>query len=886
MAILSRLRSALRNLSRNLRAPNPSEGDPLEDELRAYVEMIADERIASGMSASEARRTVLAEFGGIEQVKQAVRDQRAGAGLELFWQDVRFALRQLRHNPGFTLSAIAALALGIGATTAIFSVVNTVLLKPLTYPNADRMVNFLRPSSLLADNLHNITEFHFFQRQTNLFKEVVAFDSGGPGFNLTSGRPEQLHGIHVTEGYFRAYGAHVLLGRTFTPQEDLPNGGKVVVLGYGLWQRRFGGDPAIVGKSLSLGNESYTVVGVIAKDFLADPQPDLWLPFQFAPDSHDMNHFFYVTGLLQPGITVAQANTQLVVASHEYSREYPNAMEADFIIGPLRDSIIGDARNSLLMMLGAVGLVLLIACANVANLLLVRATVRQREFAIRTALGAGRTRILRQLLTESLLLSLAGGILGTILGVLGVRALLAVSPAGLPRIGEDGSAIGIDWRVLGFTLAISLLTGIVFGLFPAFSAMRADPNSSLKTSSKHSGTRFREGNARSLLVVSEIALALVLLIGSSLLIRTFFALRGVDSGFDSQNVVTMEMSLNGPRYQTAAGVTQLLQDGRNRLNVLPGVELSAAAFWLPNDVEDATWFQIAERPIKDHPYRSKWMSISPGYLRLFRIPVLRGRDFTENDIAGAPRVALVNQAFARQFFPNQDPIGQHLRHGMGVDTIIGIVADFHNNGVAKPAVPLELVPIAQVPDFYTADYSDIQPLFWMVRTQGDPHASIPAITEQLRIASAGFPVAHIRTMDEVMGLSTARQSFNMLLLTIFGAVALFLAAIGIYGLMAYAVAQRTQEMGIRIALGADRNSIRRMVVSQGMRLSLIGVGGGIAASFGFTRLLSAFLFGVKPWDPAVFVSAPFILTAIALFAVWLPAVRASRIDPMQALRTE
>jgi len=886
MALWPRLTTTFKNLFQKTRDQSPPEVDPLEEELHAYVEMITDERIAAGMSASEARRTVLAEFGGIEQVKQAVRDQRAGVALELFWQDVRFALRQLRRNPGFTLSAIAALALGVGANTAIFSVVNTVLLRPLTYPDADRMVNFLRPSSLLADNLHNVTELHFFQRQTGIFKEVVAFDSGGPGFNLTAGRPEQLRGIHVTEGYFRVYGAPILLGRTFTPQEDSPNGGKVVVLSYGLWQRRFGGDSKIVGRTVSLGNESYTIVGVTGRDFIADPQADLWLPFQFDPDSRDMNHFFYVTGLLQPGITVAQANAQLQVASVEYQREYPNAVEANFTIGPLRDSIIGDARNSLMLMLGAVGLVLLIACANAANLQLVRATVRKHEFAVRSALGAGRARIVRQLLTESVMLSLAGGILGTVLGFLGMRALLSVSPAGLPRIGEGGSAITVDWHVLGFTLGISLLTGIVFGLFPAFSASRSDLNSTLKESGNSSSAGLREGNARSLLVIGEVSLALVLLICASLLIRTFIALREVGPGFDARNVVTMEMSLNGPLYQTAAGVSELVKNGRERLSSVAGVEQAAAAYWLPNDVEDATWFQIVNRPIKDHPYRSKWMSISPGYLSLFRIPVLRGRDFTENDIAGAPRVALVNVAFARQFFPNQDPIGKHLKHGMGVDTIIGIVADFHNSGIAKPADPMELVPIAQVSDLYTAAYSNIQPLFWLVRMRSDPHSSIPAITEQLRIASEGFPVAHIRAMDEVMGGSTARQRFNMLLLTIFGAVALLLAAIGIYGLMAYSVARRTQEMGIRMALGAGRSTIRKLVVLQGMRLALVGVVAGIAASFGLTRLLSAFLFGVKPWDPAVFVSAPLFLTAIALLAVWLPAARASKVDPMQALREE
>ena len=511
--------------------------------------------------------------------------------------DVGHAVRMLRNAPGFTIAVVAALALGIGANTAIFSVVNTVLLKPLTYPDADRMADFLVRSSGLANNLHCIPEFHFFERQTNLFKEVVAYDNAGPGFNLTGGRPEQAHGIHVTEGYFRVYGAPVALGRTFTPQEDSPHGGKEVVLSYGLWQRRLGGDQGIVGKSLSVGNEPYTVVGVIGKDFVADPQADLWLPFQFDPVSRDMNVFFEVTGLLRPGVTVAQVNAELRAASPEYHREFPNTdWRPYFTVGPLRDSIIGDARSSLLMMLGAVGLVLLISCANVANLLLVRATVRKREFAIRSALGAGRARIMRQLLTESVLLSLSGGISGMALGILGIRALLAVSPAGLPRIGEDGSAIGMDWRVLGFTLGVSLVTGILFGLFPAFSASRSDLNSTLKESSNRSGTGFRQGKARSLLVISEVSLALVLLIGAALLIRTFIALHEVGPGFDAHNVLTMEMSLNGQRYQSTAGMAQLLRDGRERLNAIPGVELSAAGFWRPIDVEDGTAFQIVGRP--------------------------------------------------------------------------------------------------------------------------------------------------------------------------------------------------------------------------------------------------------------------------------------------------
>ncbi|HEX4320958.1 MAG TPA: ABC transporter permease [Acidobacteriaceae bacterium] len=816
--------------------------------------------------------------------------------LESLLQDLRLAVRALLKSPGFALAAILTLALGIGANTAIFTVVNAVLLKPLGYPNADRMVEFGFPSSILVNFLSNVPEFHAYQRQTSVFQEVAAYDFTGPGFNLTGDRPEQVHGIHVTEGYFRLFGAPVVLGRTFTAQEDLPHGGKVAILSYGLWQRRFGGDATIVGKSISLGNEGYTIIGVLGSGFRSDPQADLWLPYQFEPVSNDMNNYFHIAGLLRPGVTLEQANAQLQLTAAQFHRDYPKTSSLqEFRVEPLRDSIVGDVRKSLLIMLGAVSLVLLIACANVANLLLVRATGRKRELAIRAALGASRTRIVRQLLSESIVLSAAGGLLGLALGFAGVRALLALSPAGLPRIGEDGSALGLDWRVLGFTLLLSMGTGILFGLMPAWSASRADLNSTLKESGSRSGTGFRQGKVRSLLIITEVALALVLLVGSALLIRTLIALRGVDPGFNASNVLTMEMSLNGERFRTTAGVAQLLREGRDRLNTIPGVETAAAAYWLPNEVGDGLPFQIIGRPSdKEHQYGSRWMSVSPGYLSVFKIPVLRGRDFNESDTAASATVVMINQALAEKYWPGEDPIGRQIviSKGLGPQlnesrpTVVGIVADSHNAGLDRPAGPMVMMPIAQVTDAYTISYSDVQPLLWVVRTHADPRALIPAVTEQLRIASHGFPVAHLRTMDEIMGRSTPHESFNMLLLSIFGFVALVLAAIGIYGVMAYSVAQRTQEMGIRMALGADRTRIRRLVIWQGMRLASIGVLLGLGAALGLTRAIASLLFGVLPWDPAAFVSAPLILSAVALLAVWMPALRASGVEPMEALRTE
>ena len=800
-------------------------------------------------------------------------------------------------NPGFTLAAIAALALGIGTNTAIFTVVNAVLLKPLTYPDADRIVQFQITSPDGSDAVASIPKFFKWKAQTSVFQDVAAYDFGGPGFNLTGGSPEQVQGLHVSEAYFRLFGAPVMLGRTFTAQEDSPDGGKVVVLSYGVWKRRFGSNPNIVGTTISLGNEGYTVVGVLGKSFFSDPQTDILLPFQFDPNSANQGHYFLASGRLKPGVTLAQANAMLKVAADQFRRQYPDSLgpKDSFAVQPLRDSIVSDVRSSLLVMLGAVSLVLLIACANVANLLLIHATGRKREFAIRAALGAGRARIILQLLTESVLLSVTGGILGLLLGYFGVRALLALSPGDIPRIGEHGAAVGIDWRVLAFTLGVSLFTGILFGLFPAIAASRPDLNSTLKESSNRSGTGFRQSKARSLLVISEVSLALVLMIGATLLIRTFLAIRSVNPGFRSDHVLTLQMSLTGDKYQKTIGVDQLSRNGRERLNAIPGVEVSATTCCLPLEGGYGLPFDIVGRPVqKGQQDGAGWMSASPGYFQAFKIPILRGRDFTDQDSTGAPGVVLINQAMAKHYWPKENPVGQQIVIGKETGPqfaeparqIIGVVGDIHDGGLNRDPRPLMIVPLAQVPDGMTSLMARIGPVEWLLRTHTDPHQFIAAVTDQLRQASGGFPVSHVRAMDEIVIRSTARESFNMLLLTIFGAAALILASIGIYGLMAYSVQQRTQELGIRMALGADRGKIRNLVVRQGMQLAIIGVVVGIAAAFGLTRLIASFLFGVKSWDPIAFVSIPILLLLVALAAVWLPATRAAKLDPMQALRVE
>jgi putative ABC transport system permease protein len=665
------------------------------------------------------------------------------------WSDVKHSLHMFVKNPGFSITAVLALALGIGANTAIFSVVNAVLLKPLGYPDADRIVEFEHRSQLggelLAANLASIPAFRVYQRQTSVFDDVTAYDFTSPGFNLTGARPEQLHGMHVSEAYFRLFGAPVVLGRTFTRQEDSPHGGKVVVISYALWQRRFSGDAAIIGKSLLLGNESYTILGVVGSDFRSDPEADIWLPFQFDMASNNMNQYFQSAARIKPGVTLARANEQMKLAAAEYYREHPVPTPRDqviYFVEPLRDSIVGNSRRSLIFMLAAVSLVLLIACANVANLLLVRAAGRKREFAIRAALGAGRARIVRQLLTESVLLSLAGGAAGLALGFGGVRALLAATSASLPRLGANGSAIAIDWRVLGFTLAVALGTGILFGILPAFSASRMDLNSGLKEGASRTGSGFRMSKTRSLLVVSEVSLALVLLIAATLLIRSFIALHSVGPGFDAHNVLTGEMSMTGDALHKTVGIAELSREARQRLSAVPGVEAAANTVWLPNQVDDALGFSVIGRP-GNRTYGGRWMSFSPGYLSVFKIPVERGRDFNETDTLGNPGVVLINEELAKEVWKGEDPVGQRILIGSGMDptmeepprTIVGIVGDTHNNGLGNPPDAMMMVPTAQVVDGYAASYSDTSAMLWVVRTRGDPHAVIPAFTEQLRLAS-------------------------------------------------------------------------------------------------------------------------------------------------------
>ena len=816
-------------------------------------------------------------------------------------RDFRFALRSLAKMPGFTAIAIIVIAVGIGANTAVFSVINSVLLKPLPYPNPQSLVQLMETSPEGRWAGASVPKFNIWHQQISIFQYVAGYDRGGSGLNLTGGgEPEQVQGIHVTADYFRLFGAPVLAGRTFTAAEDSPHGGNVVVLSYGLWKRRFGGDPGIVGRNIQLDGQAFQVVGVIGRGFITEPAGDLWLPYQFDLTTHDMANYFAVAARLKPGITLPMADAGLKLATEQFRRTYPGpggmGPQNGFSVIPLEESVVGDTREPLLVLLGAVGLVLLIACANVANLLLIRATGRRRELATRAALGARRGHIIRQLLAESLAVSLTGGLLGLILGFAGVRLLLAINPGGIPRIGENGAAVTLDHNVLLFTFAVSVLTGIVFGLVPAFSVARANPASAINESTTRSAGGFRSGRIRSTLVVSEVALALVLVIGAALLIRTFIKLQAVDPGFSTDNVLTMAMSIGGERFQKTAGVAQIIRDGTERLSALPGVETAAAACCLPLQGGFGLPFDVVGRPKGKDPSTGDagYFPVSWSYFRAFQVPVLRGRDFTEQDNGSAPGVVLINEAMAKKFWPKGDPLNDRLLVGpnMGSDfaepprQIIGVVGDVRDQGLDQTPFPTMYIPVAQMPDQVTALNSRITPLWWIVRTRVEPHTLVKPITLALRDASGGLAVAHIRTMDEMVILTTSRQRFNMLLLAIFGGSALLMAAIGIYGLMAYSVQQRTQELGIRMALGAQASSVRNMVIRQGMVLAVVGVVIGIGGALWLTHFLTSFLFGVKAWDPTAFIATPLLLSAVALLAVWVPARRATRVNPIDALRFE
>jgi predicted permease len=815
--------------------------------------------------------------------------------------DLRFALRVLAKSPGFTAIAIATLALGISANTAIFTVIDRVLLRPLPYKDADRLVTLVRRFPDGDGPSISIPKFNVWKTATAI-EDVSAHDFGS-GMNLSSdGLPEQVKAIHVTEDYFRLFQVSPILGRTFTHEEDSPNGPRVAVISNGLWKRRFGADRGLVGRAILLNGEPYTVIGVMGAAYESDPKSDVFIPLQPDPNSTNQGHYLRVDARMKAGLTMPQVLAELKVVGEKYRRLYPEWMNKTESVAAvsMRDLETGDVKNTLWILLGAVGFVLLIACANVANLLLVRAASRSREIAVRVAIGASRKHIFRQLLTESVLLAGAGGVIGVFLGSVGLRALLAVAPGNLPRMpeAEHLSALGLlDGRILLFTLGVSLLTGLVFGLAPALQISRPDLNQALREGGARTTGGAGRQTTRNILVVAEIALSLVLLIGSALLIRTFVAVNSVKPGFDTANVLTMKTSLAGVKYNSAAKMEALIRNMQEHFESLPGVEAAAWTLVLPIEAEIDLPFTIVGRaPKNGERYESdeQYRLISSHYFQALGIPLRRGRVFNDGDTGASEPVVILNEAFARKYWPKQDPIGQSvvIGHGLGPEfedkprVIVGVVANVRERGLDQDLVPVFYVPEAQSPDGLVRLGNSVIPSSWILRTRGNPSSLISHVQRETLRVDPQLPVGDIFTMARVVSKSTARQDFNMLLLGIFAGVALLLAAVGIYGVMSYAVEQRTAEIGIRVALGARQMQMVGLIMRHGLLLAAIGVVIGTGAAFGLTRFLKTLLFGVTVSDPATFVLTPALLTFVALLACFIPARRAARVDPVIALRSE
>jgi putative ABC transport system permease protein len=820
--------------------------------------------------------------------------------------DLRHAFRVLTTNPGFTAIAVAALALGIGANTAIFSVVNAVLLAPLPYAQSDRIMRITR--SYKGDNSSgasvSIPKYMAWKKANQAFQAMALYDFSGPGLNLGSGdRPQQVKGIHVSAEYFQVFGVSPSIGRTFLPTEDQPNGAKATVLSNDLWRTRFGSDPSLVGKPILIGGDTYTVVGILPASFHSDPPADIFIPIQADPNSTNQGHYLLVAGRLKTGATVLSAQANMTAAGEQFRAIYPKFMDKNESVGvlPLRDAVVGDVRLALLILVGAVGFVLLIACANVANLLLARAAGRQREIAIRTAIGASRGDLIRQLLTESVLLSATGGILGLLIGAWTVPLLLRVSPGNLPRINAEDHVASVistlDWHVLAFTFAIALATGLLFGLLPALRISKLDVNSVLKEASGRSGTGLRHNRLRSVLVAAEMALAVILVVGAGLMIRTFAGLRSVQPGFDPHNVITMQTSLSGGRYDNTLNASNLRRQVADHIEALPGVRAAAASVMLPVEGGIDLDFIIEGVPPPKGEMANgdeQWRFITPHYFTALRVPLMRGRFFDQRDTGNSTRVVIINQAFAKKYWPKGDPMGARITIGVGLGKefdeparqIVGIVSDVRESGLKGPADPVMYVPDTQVTDGLTKLANSAIPLSWIIQTAADPSSMTAAIQHEIQSVDGQLAASKVRTMDQVISDSTARQNFNMLLLTIFAGLALLLAAIGIYGLMSYTVEQRTQELGIRMALGAGQNDMLKLIVRQGMLLAGIGVVIGLAASFGLNRLLATLLFGVKATDPITYAAVAIVLVAVAFLACYIPARRATKIDPLVALRYE
>ncbi len=799
--------------------------------------------------------------------------------MSTFLHDLRFAFRMLVKSPGFTVVAVIALALGVGANTAIFSVVNSALIRPLPFKDPDRL-------ALVWTQKYNtnVSKAEFVELKNNIqsVEDMAAYS--GWSFTLTGlNEPLQVSGARATAAFFSLLGADAALGRAFAPDEDQPGQDRVIVLSHGFWERRFGSDPNVTGRQVTLDGESHTIIGVMPPSFnFPDGERDIWVPAAINPGNEDDYTAGYLTVLarLKPGVSVEQAQAEVSSIAQNAREKFPRAPNdygTQAAVRSLRNEIVGDFGLTAFVLLGAVGFVLLIACANVANLQLARMASRQKEIAIRSALGARRSRVIRQLLTESVLLSLVGGAAGLILALWGTSSLVSILPEDTPRLSE----VKIDGWVLGFSIAVSLMTGLIFGLAPALQASRPDLNSTLK---EGSGRATVGGRMRNTLVVAEVALVLILLIGAGLLIKSFWRLQQVDPGFRAEQVLSAQLAPPASKYEEDSRKRAFYHEVVNRIQSLPGVEAVGAIHLLP--MGKSNWnpgLRIEDHPLPEGSRLSNvdWRLVTSDYFHAMGIPLLKGRFFTESDNEDAPRVTIINEVIATRYWPDEDPIGKRIRSGFegrNWVTVVGVVKGVKHHGLDSETRLEMYRPYDQAP-FPTS-------MTVMARTTGDATALAASIRSAVWSIDSDVPVTDIQPMTSVVSKSLSPQRSTMLLLLIFASVAMTLGAVGIYGVISYTVSQRTREIGIRSAMGAQAQDVVRLVVGRGLKLTLAGVVIGIAGAIALTRVMESLLFGVSATDPVTFVAVSLILILVALGACFVPARRATKVDPMVALRYE
>ncbi len=878
---MRRVRAWLLRLVAPIR-PSRTDRD-IDDELACHLELHIADNVRAGMAPDEARRQARLALGGIERTREDYRDQRGVPVLDHIVRDVRHAARVLRKSPGFALTAIAILALGIGANAAIFSIVNAVVLRPLPFPQAQRIVRIWHtppPAQFPGVARFSVSPANYldWRAQSSAFDHMAIV--GFRAANLTGrGEPDALTGAGVSEEFFEVLGAAPLVGRLLDPADQDPSRSHVVVLGEHVWKSRFGGDAAIVGQTIRLNDDSYTVVGVLPARLRWPLQADVWIPLAWTPQERAVrgNHNYAVVARLASGVDLARAQAELDTISKRLEQQYPADDKGwGALVVPLHDAIVGDVRWGLLVLLGAVACVLLIACANLANLLLARVLGRSREIAVRTAVGASRGRIVQQLLVESSLIGIAGGAVGLFGAAWSIGLITRSFGSSLPRAAD----VSLDGRVLAFTCGVTLLTGLLAGVAPAWRMTRDDAGEALKRGMGRGGSHAGEHRVRGILVATEVALALMLLVAAGLLIRTLWQLRAVDPGIDPHNVVTMSVVLPGRKYQTPTQSLRFSDEVLRRVRALPGVEAAATIDSLP--VEDGGSMQPVAiegepvRPLSEQPEMAV-RTITPGYLTTLRIRLLAGRDFSDGDREGRPPIVLVSASTARRFWGTASPLGKHLTLGLIDDKpreVVGIVSDVKVHGLDVADTQTIYVPYGQIGGLHAT---------LVVRAST---AIVPAVIEAIRSVDAGQPVTDIQSMDEVIGESIGQQRFAMRLLSAFAALALVLAAVGIYGVLSYGVRQRTQEIGIRLALGAQSRDVVRMVVVDGLKPTVAGLAVGLGGAIALGRVMSTLVFGVTPRDAWTLAAVSVVVLAVGVAASLVPAYRATGVDPLLALRTD